>query len=170
MVSPVNFKSEEDIDFGSCKKITKEAHERNRKKTDIRPNDIILHRIGAGLGKVRLVTKNMPEFSILHSLAMLRPDTQKISSYYMKWAFRSSYLQKQINNGIQSMGVPDLGLNKIANLVFAVPNLSEQSYIALTFENLQTKIDIENMITLKLTFLKKGLMQQLLTGKIRVKV
>ena len=170
MVSPVNFKSDENIDFEACKKITEEAHEKNRKKTDIMIGDIILHRIGAGLGRVRIVTKDMPEFSILHSLAMIRPDSKKILGSFLKWAFRTSYIQNQINDGIQSMGVPDLGLNKIFNLFFAYPNLEEQKKISLILENIQKKINIETKKRDQLNDLKKGLLQQLLTGTIRVKV
>jgi len=170
MVSPVNFKNDEDIDFESCKRISYDAHQLNRRKTDIRIGDIILHRIGAGLGRVRRVTKGMPDFSILHSLAMIRANEHIVSSGYLKWAFRAPHILSQISNGIQSMGVPDLGLNKISELTFPVPDLSEQNKIFLILENLQNQIRLVSVCNTKLNLLKRGLMQKLLTGKLRVKI
>jgi type I restriction enzyme S subunit len=83
LVSPINFVNEDDIDFDKCRRISLREHKLNRKKTDIKPGDIILHRIGAGLGRVRRVQDWMPEFSILQSLAMIRPDQSKVSSGFL---------------------------------------------------------------------------------------
>lgn len=72
IISPMAFYDEEGIDFKKCPMITQKAHEVNRKKTDCMPGDLILHRIGAGLGRVRLVLNSHPKYSILHSLCMIR--------------------------------------------------------------------------------------------------
>ena len=63
MVSPKDITEEEKIDFSKCKYITKEAHEHNSKKTDLKPGDLVFTRIGALLGKVCIVEPWMPEFS-----------------------------------------------------------------------------------------------------------
>lgn len=168
MVSPTNFIDEEGIDFTSCKRISPEDHYINKKKTDISPGDILLHRIGAGLGQVRMVTPQMPEFSILHSLAQIRPDPTKIIPQFLLFAFSSRIVQKQIEMGIQSIGVPDLGLDKISELLFPVPPLEEQTKIASVLEQVTTRIIKERTLLKKLNVLKHGLMHDLLTGKVRV--
>jgi len=169
IVSSVNFINDEDINFAACKHISSSAHLQNRKKTDIRCNDIILHRIGAGLGQVRLVTQGMPEFSILHSLCMVRPDENWVIPSYLLWAFRTYETKTQIELGTQSIGVPDLGLDKISSFVFPVPPLPEQQQIADILNVHQKHIRTEEAYRDKLKLQKQGLMHDLLTGKVRVK-
>ncbi len=138
IVSPTNF-TDEGIDFDSCKKITSNAHKKNYQKTDVKPGDIILHRIGAGLGRSRLVDRSMPEFSILHSLAMIRPNTEKISSKYLFWSLKTPYSRRQMGLGIQSIGVPDLGLSQIGNIhLYLAPKERQQAIV----ERLETGNEI----------------------------
>ncbi len=168
MISPVNFFGDDGIDFSACKKITPSAHRINCRKTDVRAGDIILHRIGAGLGRVRFVTEEMPDFSILHSLALVRPNKSIVLSKYLLWAFRSYAVEYQVGLGIQSIGVPDLGLEKIGKLLFIVPSLEEQSRIVSALDSNATRIRAEEAVLAKRRQLKRGLMDDLLTGRVRV--
>ena len=169
MISPMAFKNDEDIDFGRCPRITRSAHLKNSKKTDSRVGDIILHRIGAGLGRVREVGSDHPEYSLLHSLALVRPASDRAGTKYLKWSFRSPYLQNQMGLGTQSIGVPDLGLDKIGALLFKVPtSLDEQRQIGVVLDSLQHHVEkLRNSVS-KITMLRTGLMQDLLTGNRRV--
>jgi type I restriction enzyme, S subunit len=170
MVSPTNLMDDEGIDFLACRRIPLKDHLINLRKTDIQPGDLILHRIGAGLGAVRIVTDNMPEFSILHSMAVVRPLQSKVDPEFLLWAFRSSSVQSQMDIGTQSIGVPDLGLDKIGALVFPVAPKGEQVVIAQSLAANSNCIDAERRHCSKLKELKAGLMQDLLTGRVRVKV
>jgi type I restriction enzyme S subunit len=96
IVSSMAFYDDESIDFKMCPQITEKAHELNSKKTDCSLGDIVLHRIGAGLGRVRVVTEDHPKYSILHSLALIRPDKAHVVTSFLKWSFRSFELQKQM--------------------------------------------------------------------------
>ena len=168
IISPTNLLGDEGIDFESSKRISRRAHEINCKKTDLGPGDIILHRIGAGLGRVRLVTADMPEFSILHSMAQIRPNLNAMTSTFMLWAMRIESTKNQMGLGTQSIGVPDLGLDKISNFVVPKPPLEEQQPIAARLVALQTRIDADSNDYAKLAKLKSGLMDDLLTGRVRV--
>jgi type I restriction enzyme S subunit len=168
MVSPTNLFGDEDIDFAGAKRISRKAHETNCKKTDLVSGDIILHRIGAGLGRVRLVKASMPEFSILHSMAQLRSDPRLMTNEFMLWALRTEGTKRQMGLGTQSIGVPDLGLDKISNFLVVKPPLLEQEEIAGRLNALQGRIDAETSGLNKLSTLKSGLMDDLLTGCVRV--
>ncbi|QKE40314.1 MAG: hypothetical protein HO274_02445 [Ferrovum myxofaciens] len=168
IVSPTNLLDDEGIDFVSSKRISRRAHEINCKKTDLAPGDIVLHRIGAGLGRVRLVTAEMPEFSILHSMAQIRPNLNAMTSHFMLWAMRAESTKNQMGLGTQSIGVPDLGLDKISNFIVPKPPLEEQRQIAERLVALQTRIDADSNDYAKLVTLKSGLMDDLLTGRVRV--
>lgn len=168
MISPTNLTSYEGIDFDGCKRITRRAHEINRKKTDLEPGDLVIHRIGAGLGRVRLVTADMPEFSILHSMAQIRPDDRKITSEYLLWSLRIDSTLRQMGLGTQSIGVPDLGLDKIGELQIPVAPVPEQRQIVDQLRVLVERLADESSVLGQLVNLKIGLMDDLLTGKVRV--
>jgi type I restriction enzyme S subunit len=168
MISPTNLFDEDGIDFDSAKRISPRAHEINRKKTDLKPGDLIIHRIGAGLGRVRLITADMPPFSILHSMAQIRPDLAAMQSEFMLWALRTHATQLQIEHGTQSIGVPDLGLDKIGSILVVAPPLDEQRRIVVPLVAHKAKLAAATSELGKLRKLKSGLMDDLLTGRIRV--
>ena len=169
IISPMAFYDDEGIDFSKCPRISRKAHLINSQKTDCRRGDLILHRIGAGLGGVRVVLDSHPEYSLLHSLALIRPDGMNAETSYLKWAFRSFDIQRQMRLGTQSIGVPDLGLEKIGSLSFMIPTtLREQYRIGAILDSNQSRIDGLLMNRKKLFKIKTALMQDLLTGKVRV--
>lgn len=168
MVSPVNLFEDEGIDFSSAKRITARAHQINRKKTDLETGDLIIHRIGAGLGRVRLISSRMPPFSILHSMAQIRPRPDAAISEFLLWGLRDHRVQLQIELGTQSIGVPDLGLDKIGSMLVVVPPLLEQKEIAERMAVQQESIEWNRAQLSKLSGLKSGLMDDLLTGRVRV--
>ncbi|GAB6192559.1 restriction endonuclease subunit S [Desulfocastanea catecholica] len=169
MVSPTHFFGEDGIDFDNCPYISVKDHLINRKKTDIHAGDIILHRIGAGLGRVRIVKKWMPEFSILHSLAQIRIDSKLADERFVCWVFQCDIIQEQLGIGTQSIGVPDLGLDKIGRSCFPIPkNRDEQRFIAYLLDAWRDCFNNEEIIKEKLLLVKQGLMHDLLTGTIRV--
>jgi len=170
MVSPTNLFDDEGIDFAACRNIPLRDHLINRKKTDIESGDLILHRIGAGLGAVRLVTDDMPEFSILHSMALVRPLRSAVSAEYLLWSFRSYPVLLQMDIGTQSIGVPDLGLDKIGSLLFPVAPHGEQTMIANSLRSQTEAGSAERNRLIKLRQQKHGLMHDLLTGRVRVTV
>lgn len=170
MVSPTHLFDDEGIDFAACRKIPVRDHLVNRKKTDVESGDLILHRIGAGLGAVRLVTDDMPEFSILHSMALVRPLRSAVSAEYLLWSFRSYPVLLQMDIGTQSIGVPDLGLDKIGSLLFPVAPHGEQTIIANSLRTQTEAGSAERNRLAKLRQQKLGLMHDLLTGHVRLKV
>ena len=72
--------------------------------------------------------------------------------------------------GTQSIGVPDLGLDKIANLQFPIPTSFEQSRIVRPLQSLTAHIAQERKGLRKLKSLKRGLMHDLLTGEVSVAI
>ena len=167
IVSAKNFDEDENIDFSNCAMISEKAHNLNRKRTDIGPGDLIFTRIGS-VGKVCLVTENMPEFSILHSAVIIRTN-ELINNRYLVQIIRSFYFQKQISMGIQSIGVPDLGIDKIKELRVLYPlSIKEQERIADVLDEIDANILKEKEYFQKLINIKKGLIQSLLLGIVDV--
>jgi type I restriction enzyme S subunit len=162
MISPSNFDDHGRIDFCGCKYITNEAHLRNRRKTDILPGDVLFTRIGT-VGKACLVTAHMPEFSLLHSAVMIRANATKIAPAYLLYALKGDFIQSQIGREIQSIGVPDLGLDKINAFSIALPPLSQQLLIAKILATLDGLIEKTEALIAKYQAIKQGMMHDLFT-------
>jgi type I restriction enzyme, S subunit len=168
IISPKDLDDNMDLNLDKIKYISAKDHDENRLKTDLLPDDIIFSRIGAGLGKSYLIKKNFYNFSILHSLCQIRVNT-KILPHYLNWFLKWNGLKKKIWLGVQSIGVPDLGLEEISKLPIIVPaNLNEQIHISNILDNLKDFINTKINKLKKIKNIKKSLMQDLLTGKVKV--
>ena len=92
-----------------------------------------------------------------------------LSPYFAVFYFRSDCFRKQIFKLAQGSTRFNISKTEVLNLNIKIPNLSEQQKIA---EVLTACDDEINLLNLKLENLKKqkqGLMQKLLSGKVRTK-
>lgn len=82
------------------------------------------------------------------------------------------YCHRDIKNHLTHQGAGRLKLNKAAlrAMPLVVPEPSEQQQICQRFRSLNLRVSTEQVQLGKLKKLKTGLMQDLLTGKVRVKV
>lgn len=170
IISPTNLNSDMELDLSKIKYVSKEAHLKNQKKTDLMPDDIIFSRIGAALGKSYLIKKSFYDFSILHSICQIRVKQNLVNPNYLLWQMRKSFFQNSLWLGVQSIGVPDLGLNEIGKLKVPICSLKEQKVITNYLDKMHLQIlQIRKRLT-QTKSLKKSIMKELLTGKVRVQV
>jgi type I restriction enzyme, S subunit len=99
------------------------------------------------------------------------PDSEIIDSYYLSWFFNSSVSLNQVYNFSTGDGRNNLNLKDFVNLKIIVPNSrTEQNKIVKILSTLNEQIESYEQEKGKYTEIKKGMMQQLLTGKVRVKI
>jgi len=84
--------------------------------------------------------------------------------------FISEYINNRARFFIESTGVPQLTVPKASKCLVAFPSIKEQQKIASILSTVEDRIELYKLKNDKLKKLKIGLMQQLLTGKIRVKI
>ena len=77
---------------------------------------------------------------------------------------------KRIRNLGQGANQPNLNLSLIRSIKVAIPSFSEQKKIAEVLSVVDKKLEVKKKEKRKLERIKQGLMDLLLTGKIRVKV
>jgi len=82
--------------------------------------------------------------------------------------FVSEYINCKVNFVIESTGVPQLTAPKVVEYYIPLPPLPEQQRIAEILSQLDQAIEKEQQYKEKLERLKQGLMEDLLTGKVRV--
>ena len=104
----------------------------------------------------------------LHTM-LIRPQKGLFSSSFLGYHINSNSYRRQLNALIQGIKVCSLGKQVIANTFLLVPPLPEQQRIVFLLSLWDTAITKQTALIEKLTLRKRGLMQQLLTGKKRLK-
>lgn len=92
----------------------------------------------------------------------------EINTKYISYVFECEYLIKQYLGQSSGSAQVALTLEKLKNLLVIFPTIDEQVSIVNILLSIDKKIEEYENKKKKLEELKKGLMQQLLTGKIRV--
>ncbi len=121
----------------------------------------------AGQGKTRgTVAINEVELSANQSVAAFIPDKTKSHYLYIFYDLEHRYDElRRLSTGDGGRG--GLNLKILGNLRFALPPLTEQKEIVETLITWDKAIELVGKQIEAKQWLKKGLMQQLLTGKMR---
>jgi type I restriction enzyme S subunit len=122
-----------------------------------------------GLGK-GVEIKNMSEQKIIAGLHtfLLREKTHIFSLGYKGYIPHSAFVKKQIDALATGLKVYSLSKAVLKSILIPLPNITEQKRITDILSDMDTEIEILENKLHKARQLKQGLMQQLLTGKIRL--
>jgi len=157
------------IHYEKARQITMSDFLDAHKRTKIEPGDILLTNSGS-IGKLAIVEDkfNTPKTTFQKSVAILKPSIDKI--FVKFFYYYLDYNQQQLETIASGSSQKNLLLRQLESFRIVLPLLSEQKKIGLVLSDIDSRI--QNQKDHKLIFenLKKGLMQKLLTGKIRVKV
>ena len=121
--------------YNTEKYISEDDYEKNYKITP-QIDDVFMTRIGT-VGKCAVVTQNSP-LAYYVSLALLRPDKNKINSRYLKHIIESQVGKKELNKRILHTAIP-IKINKgdIDKLEFPLPSLEIQERIVNVLDNFE---------------------------------
>jgi type I restriction enzyme S subunit len=113
------------ISFTDVKMISKEDFMQLAKKGQPRVGDIIYSRIGARLGKARIVIVDF-DFLASYSCCTIKPNKQVVNEIFLCELLDSPWTRKQAHRGVRAIGVPDLGLAEIKNFKIILPPMELQ--------------------------------------------
>ncbi len=134
----------------------------------IKYNDILIAMSGATTGKVGLYKKSEISYQNqrVGNFKLNCNSVIKIYIYYLLNSFLfSENLKKELEQGAQ----PNISSRQLENMEFSFPKTTEeQKRIATILSDMDNEIDALEKKLSKTKNLKQGLMQQLLTGKIRL--
>jgi type I restriction enzyme, S subunit len=167
LISVTDF-TEYGIDYASAKRISLEDYERLSRKCKLEKGDFLFARYGT-IGEVRKIEISEPLIAS-YSIAMIKVDFSKIDPSFFFYVLGSENTLKQASKETVQSAQPDLGLKHLKKFVFGVPPLLEQEKIVSILSSFDQRIQTETQRITSLEHLKKGLMQHLLTGKLRVKL
>lgn len=167
-IGQLNSKGE--IDMTNCSYFSKDrAEEFSDKK--IYNGDVLMALTGATLGKSCWVSGL--EFNVYQNyrVGKFEPKDENIlSKRYLYFLIGSPLVLNQIFAKVNSGAQGNIGKSDFEKLKITLPSIKEQNKISEILSNIDEKLQIQQDKKTEYQELKKGLMQQLLTGKIRVKI
>jgi len=154
------------MDISNTSWISEKEHRKIYNRCDVKPGDILLTKDGVNTGNAA-INKLDEEFSLLSSVAMIRPNKQRLLPGFLLQYLLSPLSQKMINDIVSGNAITRITLEKINELPLLLPKIEEQNQIIKHTNTMDDRIKSEIDYHSKLIKLKKGLMQDLLTGKVR---
>lgn len=129
-------------------------------------NSICVVCIGSTIGKIAITTKECATNQQINTLVPHCKHLYKLYYYLMEFYLKR---QLQVEAGLQA--VPIVNKSKFEKMMIPIPcDEKEQKVINETLTSIDKKIESENLYLNKLNKVKQALMQDLLTGKVRVKI
>jgi len=156
------------VDLSQVKRIPVEEHQTLIKRCKPERGDILCSKNGT-IGIVKVVDWDW-EFSIFVSLALIKPKNTTVSTQFLTRVLESPLILKQIRLRSKQGTVTNLHLEEIREFLIPIPPKDEQDKIVAALDAQDAYIAAKDACLTKLTNIKKALMQDLLTGKVRVKV
>jgi type I restriction enzyme S subunit len=112
----------------------------------------------------------MPPGIITADIVRLRPDTNIANSVWLATYLNSPRVRLQVRAITGGVTRPKITLADFRHLQLAVPPLTEQGRLLHLLDEIDIRVQREHDDALKLRCLKQGLMDDLLTGRVRVPV
>ncbi|OED47320.1 hypothetical protein ACH42_03095 [Endozoicomonas sp. (ex Bugula neritina AB1)] len=127
------------------------------------PKDTILITIAANIGDVAIT-----EFSVAcpDSVVGIQTQLKECSSFWLYYALSTK--KEELDSKATQNAQKNINLQVLNPLAFAIPPIPEQNKIAAVLLSTDKKLQQLSEQKTQTQQLKKGLMQQLLTGQIRV--
>lgn len=159
-----DFDSYQELTLDSCRKIVREAYEKQLLRFAVEEGDVIFGKIGT-IGQ----PKRLPfgGYAVSANVVLLKP---KIDSYFFYFAVSSVQFEQLVSRITNTTSQPALGIEKIRTLSIPCPSALEASCIGDRLCSITKRISSELRYLDKLKYKKSGLMHDLLTGKVPVKV
>jgi type I restriction enzyme S subunit len=125
-----------------------EEVQRANKKSILYPDDILIAKTGATIGKIGLIPENIKEANTTSSVGKLTVDKTRFNPKYILYCFQSRALQDQIwLEASQKSAQPGFNIDDLIVFEFLAPDLTGQSKIAHYLDH-QTAI-IDQLISQK---------------------
>ena len=166
-----NYISLEDVDQGSLLNWSEQEFSTSpsRARRRLRRNDVLVSTVRPNLMSHLLFSQDGGEWVCSTGFALLRCNGELADPSYVFFHLFSAFINKQIEGLLTGSNYPAISSRDVRSLEIPAPALSEQKEIARTLTSMEDEIISLTQRLEKARLLKQGMMQQLLTGKIRLK-
>ncbi|TDX52965.1 restriction endonuclease subunit S [Orenia marismortui] len=133
------------------------------------PGDIVLAKMPDPIGRACIVPDIEKNYLVVADVIKFKPN-EEYNNIFAMYFFNSKLFRDQVESYATGSTRLRLNLSNFKNLDVLVPPLDEQEKIAEILSSVDAKIEKEEEYKAELEQLKKGLMQKLLIGEVRVRV
>jgi len=132
--------------------------------------EILLAMSGATTGKIGVYKAKSPAYLNQRVGRFRIEDKKNVDSAFLNHLVQSEIFADATLRDAIGGAQPNISSSQVESVIYAFPTLSEQKVIASILNSVDHKIDVQNAKLNQTQSLKKSLMQDLLTGKVRVQV
>ena len=137
---------------------------------ETRPGDVIITKLGDPIAQACVVPDMFEKYMIVADCVRLRVDKKIADPYFVQYVINSRIIRRQALAKAKGTTRKRINLSEIRELLIPLPPLLEQQKIAEILSTIDKKLELERKRKEKLEKIKRGLMNDLLTGKVRVKI
>ncbi|ASJ22803.1 hypothetical protein BHAMNSH16_09795 [Brachyspira hampsonii] len=157
-----------EIHFDDCKYISEEEHNILYKRCNPEKGDVLITKSGT-IGRTAVINIDTI-FSLFVSVALLKPNTNIINSYYLMYSLDNYILNIDIKQNVKGGVIKNLHIEDLKMIKIKLPSIELQKNIADNIQNIFEKIDnIQNNINQnidKLNILKQAILKKAFEGKL----
>lgn len=155
------------INWNSCSYVTKWRFDQD-KNIQIKQGDILITKDGT-IGKVAFLNEIPMQGTLNSGVFVIRPkNSDKIDSVFLSLIFKSIWFDSFLEQITSGSTIVHLYQKDFVKFNFPLPSKEEQNAIANVLSSMDKEIETLNTKLEKYRNLKTAMMQQLLTGKIRL--
>ncbi|WP_051190426.1 restriction endonuclease subunit S [Kaistella palustris] len=154
------------IDLDKTAFISEECHQ-SLYRSQIKSGDILFSIAGA-LGRTAIVKENICPANTNQALGIIRLNIGVIDTKYLYYFFNRNEFQQMLNTISVTGAQPNLSLLNLNQFEIVFPSLSEQTRIATILSDMDLEIEALKEKLGKARQIKQGMMQELLTGRVRL--
>jgi len=154
------------IDLADVDRIDAAQHRAIYSRCDVQKGDLLLTKDGANTGNAAINTIS-DEFSLLSSVAFLRFKSACDPRFFLQYVL-SRTGQQRLKDLMSGNAITRLTLQKIRSFSVPVPGFPEQVAIADILCDMDSEIEALERRRDKTKAIKQGMMQALLTGRVRL--
>lgn len=137
---------------------------------NIYPGEIIISKMGDPVARATIIPNHHDRYLMASDGIRLKVNEEKFDTNFIHEVINGPFFRKIALSKSTGSTRKRIGLTDLKNITFLSPELPEQQKIASVLTNADKEVQLLELQLADLKQEKKALMQQLLTGKRRVKV
>ena len=160
---------ENGIDLTNITFVSKDVHEEIYSRCDVQYGDVLYIKDGATTGIATVNTIDKP-FSLLSSVAVLRPDKKQILAEYMAYNLNSSKTKTMMISSMSGNAITRLTLSKIKAASITICSLDEQEEIVRLIDDFlgkeQQAKETAEIVLNQIDLMKKSILARAFRGEL----
>ena len=133
----------------------------------VKENDLLVARTGASVGKTYFYSKS--DGKLIFAGFLMKANVKHAEGKFIFYLTLTDYYKRWVLSESARSGQPGINIRQLQSLLLPLPPLSEQKAIAAVLSDMDAEIAALEAKRAKYESIKQGMMQELLTGKTRLK-